>query len=113
MTKNRNRIWDKDDDILTFYLYRYPKCDSITKDSVAQYMFNNSKISEDSLKRRKDSLKRRIDNFRYVDSNGKFGLANRANLTEDVYKEYKNISKDEHKKRCLEIIRIFLTIKSQ
>jgi hypothetical protein len=87
--------WTREDDILTFYLYRYGEESNITLDNVCKHMgFSDP-----------GSIKMRIKNFEAVD--GKVGLVNYSKLTESIYIEFKNISKEVHLDKCLEILGSF------
>ena len=49
------------------------------------------------------SLKMRIQNVKAVDG-GVGGLGNYAKLTEKIYKEYRAVSQEGHRQKCLEIL---------
>ena len=85
--------WTRNDDILTFYLCRYEDDNQINNESVIRYMG----FSNDS------SLKMRIQNFKHLDT-GK-GLANYANLTREVYEQYKDLNQNAHEQECIKILK--------
>ncbi|SMM97976.1 hypothetical protein SPONN_1344 [uncultured Candidatus Thioglobus sp.] len=87
--------WTYEDDVLTFYIYRYEADDFISLNSVARHIgFNDT-----------GSLKMRVKNFQAVD--GKIGgLENYAQLTEQVYNEYQSVSQETHREKCLKIMEI-------
>lgn len=86
--------WTHEDDVLTFYLYLYGEDSLISLNSVAGHMgFADT-----------GSLKMRIKNFQAV-SGQEHGLSNYAQLTKQVYDEYKNINQETHRKKCLEIMK--------
>lgn len=88
-----SHTWAYEDDILTFYLYRYEIDNSILLNSVALYM------GFDDI----GSLRMRLRNFMAVDGK-KHGLSNYAELTKRVYNEYQNIDQETHRKKFLEIM---------
>jgi hypothetical protein len=93
--KKENHKWTKSDDIIVFYLYRYGECDEIRIDTLEKYMGRYDK---------RGSIKMRISNFEALDTDGAKGLDKWAELSLQVYSEYKEKSQDHHKKECLEIL---------
>lgn len=85
--------WSKEDDIVTFYLYRFGT------DSLRMELCDISK----KLGMSESSLKMRIGNFKAIDT-GK-GLSNYAKLSKKVYDEYKNFNKDSHLKEVNNILK--------
>lgn len=96
---DNRRIWSEDEHIVAIYLYRF---------GYEELGVNYPKIAE-LFGRSPDSLIMRFANFLSVEKEGS-GLSGGGEKTRQVYKQYKDVPKDELRKR---VINILLDIASQ
>jgi hypothetical protein len=87
--------WTKDDDIVTYYLYRYGNESTIP-------LLHDIKIISEILGMSESSLRMRIGNFQAIDGAG--GLDHFGLLSKKVYDEYKSIPREYHLKKVEEIL---------
>lgn len=86
--------WTKNDDIVAFYLYRF---------NMGGLNFSIEEIAE-QLGMSEASLKMRISNFKFVDVGE--GLKNYAQLTKEVFLEFRSLSKNEHQAEVKKILNL-------
>lgn len=99
--------WGEEDDILVFYLFRYPENKTVTKKVIAEYQAKRMDVLLGKvLTQRVNSIRWRLGNFRWADTGGKGkkSASHVAKLTKRVHKEWKDKPHLEHEQKCKKIL---------